>query len=95
MIYYDRIDVSEEIDVNKTNVSNACDVCHYWLFLSYSFKFPPNACNRCHCLLVMSVNFSHIAILNIKGSDYHGIISLISKNEAINLLQNTDLIERT
>ena len=31
MIYYDRIDVSEEIDVNKTNVSNECDVCHYWL----------------------------------------------------------------
>ena len=28
--------------------------------------------------------FSDIAILNIKGSDYCCIISLISKNEAIN-----------
>ena len=35
------------------------------------------------------MNFSDIAILNIKGSDY--CCSLISKNEAINLMQNADL----
>ena len=29
MIYYDRIDVSEGIDVNKINASNECDICHY------------------------------------------------------------------
>ena len=29
MIYYDRVHVSEEIDVNKTNASRECDVCHY------------------------------------------------------------------
>ena len=34
----------------------------------------------------MSINLSDIAILNIKGSDYHCIISLTSKNDAINLL---------
>ena len=31
------------------------------------------------------MNLSDIAILNIKGPDYPCIISLISKNEAINL----------
>ena len=47
--------------------------------------------DRCHDLL-MSINLSDIAILNIKGSDYHCIIiSSIRKNEAINLLQNADL----
>ena len=35
---------------------------------------------------MMSVKLSNIAILKIKGSDYHGIIILISKNEAIGLL---------
>ena len=35
---------------------------------------------------MMSMNISHIAILNIKGSDYCCIISLISKNETINLM---------
>ena len=41
-------------------------------------------------LLMISVNLSNIAILNIKGSDYSCIISLISKNEVINLMQNAD-----
>ena len=29
-----------------------------------------------------------------KGSDYHCIISLISKNQTIKLMQNADLTER-
>ena len=29
MLYYDRIDVSEDIDVNKTSVSKECNICHY------------------------------------------------------------------
>ena len=33
MIQYDRIDISEGIDVNKTNVSKECAICHYWYFL--------------------------------------------------------------
>ena len=39
----------------------------------------------------MSVNLIDIDILNIKGSDYCCIISLVSKNEAVNLLQNANL----
>ena len=65
-------------------VHQKSDICHYWYFLNYSFKFQPNVCNRCHDLLIMSMNLSNIAILNIKGFDYRYIISLISKNEAIN-----------
>ena len=40
------------------------------------------------------MNHSNIAILNIIGSDYRCLISLISKNEAINTMQNTDLTEK-
>ena len=40
------------------------------------------------------MNFSDIAILNIKGSDYRCIISRISKKEAINLMQNTDMTKK-
>ena len=32
MLYYDRIDFSEGIDVNKTNESKECDICHYWYY---------------------------------------------------------------
>ena len=30
MLEYDRINISEEIHVNKTNVSKEFDICHYW-----------------------------------------------------------------
>ena len=40
------------------------------------------------------MNLSDIAILNIKGSDYPCIISLISKNEPINVMQNVALTKK-
>ena len=86
MLYFDRIDISEGTDVNKTSASKECDICQYWYFLNCSFKFQPNVCNRCQDLLMMSMNLNDIAILNIKGSDYCCIISLISKTEAMNLM---------
>ena len=58
MTYYDGIDVSEGIDVNKTSASKERDVCHYWYFLNHSFKFQQDVCNRCHDLLMMSINHS-------------------------------------
>ena len=41
------------------------------------------------------MNLSDIAILNIKGSEYRCIITLINKNEVIDLMQNADLTEKT
>ena len=94
MLYYDRINVSVGIYFNKAISSKECDICHYSYFLNNIFKFQPNVCNRCHDLLMMFINLSNIAILNIKGSDYRCIISLISKNEAIKMVQNADLTEK-
>ena len=93
MLYFDRIDFPEEIDVNKTGASKEYNTCRYQYFLNYSFKFQPNVCNRSY--LLMSMNFSNIAILNIKGSVYCCMISLISKSEALNLMQNADLTEKS
>ena len=39
MLYYDRTDVSEGIDINKTNESKECDICQYWYFLNKRLKF--------------------------------------------------------
>ena len=43
---------------------------------------------------MVSIKLSDIAILQIKDSDYCCIVSLISKNEAINLIQNADLTKK-
>ena len=39
MLYYDRLDVSEGINVNKTSASKECHICHYWCFLNYGLSF--------------------------------------------------------
>ena len=38
MLEYDTIDASEVIDINKTNASKECDICHYWYFKDIDFK---------------------------------------------------------
>ena len=37
MLEYDRIDISEGIDINETNASTECDICHYCYFLDKNF----------------------------------------------------------
>ena len=41
------------------------------------------------------MNLNDMAVLNNTGSDHCCIISLISKNKAINLNQNADLTEKS
>ena len=56
MLHFDKIDISQGIDINKTSASKECDVCHYWYFLDKGFKFQPNICNGCYDVLLMSVS---------------------------------------
>ena len=64
MLYFNRIEVSKGIDVNKTSASKECDICHYWCFLNYSFKFQPNVCNiNLKMLLFQTLQVLIIAVL--------------------------------
>ena len=47
MLEYDRIDISEGIDTNKTIASNESNVCHYWNFSDKNFNHEPYLCNGC------------------------------------------------
>ena len=47
MLYYDRTDISEGIDVNKTNESKECDICYYCFFSNEEFKFQKCLSDRC------------------------------------------------
>ena len=75
MLYYNRIDVSKRIHVNKRSKSKECDIIHWWYFLRKCFKFQPNVCDGYHDVLMMPMNLSDIAILNLKDSGYRCIIS--------------------
>ena len=94
MLYFDRTAFLKEFMLIK-QVHQKGVICHYWCFLNKSFKFQPNVCTTFCNLLMMSMNLSDISILNIKGADYHCIISGIRKSDVINLMQNTDLTEKS
>ena len=69
--YYDRTDVPEGTYINKTSLSEECDICHYWYFLDKGFEFQPYLCNGCHDVLMRSINLKDISIfLNIRCVDY-------------------------
>ena len=52
MLYYDRIDVSKEIDLAKSNNSKECMICHYFFF-NHGFEFQYHVCNGCHDLTML------------------------------------------
>ena len=51
MLEYERIDILEEIDVNKINLLRECGICHYWYFKDNGFKYECYLCNGCHDLM--------------------------------------------
>ena len=67
MRQYERIDVSEGININKSNKSKECMICPYWYFKNISYKFEPYVCNKCHDISMMAYELEDIAILNVKG----------------------------
>ena len=66
MLDYDRIDISEGIDNNKTNASKECDICQYWYFKDIGFKYKPYLFNGCHDLIQKAMNFNDFAIGSVK-----------------------------
>ena len=70
MIEYDRIDISEGIDTNKTSASKECNICHYWYFLDKNLNYEQYHCNGCHDLMLKAMSFKNVAIVSIKGNDY-------------------------
>ena len=89
-----KIDVSEEIDINKTSASNECELCHYWFFKDIGFKFEKHVCNKCHDLLTIAYSLKDIAILNAKGATFRCILIGISKNEDLKRLNNLVTYDR-
>ena len=74
MLQYNRTDVSEGININKTSASKECDICHYWYSKYVGYKFQPYVCNGCHDMSMMAYELKNIAILNAKGIGYRCIL---------------------
>ena len=68
MLQYEKTDVSEGIDVNKTRASKECELCHYWFFKDVGFKFEEHICNGCHDLLTMAYFLKKYSYIKRKRS---------------------------
>ena len=52
MLKYERIEVSEKKNVNKTSKSKVCDIFYYRYFLDKRFKLQRDVSNMCHNVLM-------------------------------------------
>ena len=95
MLEYDRIDISEGIDVKETNLSKECDICHYCYLKDIGFKYDePYLCNGCHDLMQKAMSFNNIAVVYVKGSAYRIHVWYMSKDDAINIMNCLNLVDR-
>ena len=67
ILYDDRTEVSEGININNKSAAKECIICHYRYFLDKRFKFQP-------------MNLNNITLLNIHDFDSGCIINGISRN---------------
>ena len=94
MLEYDRIDISEGIDVNKTSLLKECDIFHYWNFKDIGFKYEPYLCNGCHDLMKKTMSFNNFNLVHVKGSAYRIHFWYMSKDDAINIMNNSNLVDK-
>ena len=70
MLDYDRKDISEGIDISKTNSSKECNIGHYWYFLDKNLDYKPYLCHGCPDLMQKATSFDDVVIISIKGNNY-------------------------
>ena len=94
MLKYDRIYIFEGIDVNKTDKSKKCMLCHYWYFLNKNFSYGPYLCDDCYNIMQKSNNLKNIAVVHVKKSAYRIFFLGMTKHEAKTLMKNSNLIDK-
>ena len=60
MLQYDRIDVSEGIDIDKRSESKGCMLCHYWYFKDVGYKFQPRVFNGYHAVSMIAYELKNL-----------------------------------
>ena len=66
MLEYDRIDLSEVIDVNKCeDTSRKCNLCQYYYFVFKNFNYQRCLCYGCHDMSVKALSMQHLTLFII------------------------------
>ena len=94
MLEYDRIDLSEGIDVNKTSNSKECSLCKFYYFLNKNFNYQTYLCDGCHDISTKAISMQNLAIIYHGGNAYRVNFVFMSKNDAFNLIKNPNIIDK-
>ena len=95
MLEHDRIDLSEEIDVNKwEDTSRKCTLCHYYYFVFKNFNYQRHICDGCHDISVKALSMQHLTIIYYNGLAYRVNYVFMSRNDAFNLVKNVAIIDK-
>ena len=88
MLKYEKIDISDGIDVNKSVKSKECILCHFWFFLDKSFSYGLYLCDRCYNMMQKCNKLKNIAVIHVKESVHRICFLFMSKREVKKLLTN-------
>ena len=94
MLVYEKIDISDGIDVDMSDKSKVYMLCHYWYFLDKSFGYGPYLCEACYNMMQKCNKLKNIVIVHIKESVYRISFLYMSKREAKKLMNNSNLIDK-
>ena len=90
----EKIDISDGIDVDMSDKSKECMLCHYWYFLIKNFSYGPYSCDGCYNMMQKCDKLRNIAIVHIKENVYRIYFLYMSKLEAKKLMPNSNLIDK-
>ena len=95
MLEYDRIDLSEGIDIKKfKETSRECGLCKFYYFLDKNFNYGPYLYNGCHDMSLKATSMQNLAIIKHNGNHYRVNFAFICKKDAYNLIKNAAIIDK-
>ena len=95
MLEYDRIDISEGIDIKKCKeTSRECSLSKFYCFLDKNFNYGPYLCDGCYDMSLKAVSMQNLAIINHNRNHYRVNFAFISKKDVYNLIKNATIIDK-
>ena len=94
MLEYNRIDISEGIDIKKCKeTSKECNLSKFYYFLDKNFSRGPYFCDGYYEMSKKAVSMKNSAIINHNGNNYRVNFAFMSKKDAYNLIKNAVIMD--
>ena len=88
MLECDRINLSEDIDINKCKyIQKKCSLRKFYFFLDKNFNYGRYLCNGYYDMSLKAISIKNLAIVYRGEQAYRINFASMSKNDAFNLIK--------